>query len=148
LVGGQVALAFVLLSSVTFLGGSLFQLLNVTPGFGAHGVLAMHVAVPTATYDTGRAVAFYSELTKAVSQRLGSESTAVVNEVPLSGSTRLSLVRREAQGSELEAVVREAGPAYFSIMQIPVLAGRAFDAADNRTAPTRVVISQSAAERL
>ena len=30
-----------------------------------------------------------------------------------------------------EAVVREAGTAYFDVMRIPIVAGRSFDARDN-----------------
>jgi putative ABC transport system permease protein len=47
-----------------------------------------------------------------------------------------------------EAVVREAGTAYFDVMRIPVVAGRTFDPRDNTSAPPRVVVSESLAARL
>ena len=46
LVTGEVALAFVLMVCVTLLGGSLYQVLSVNPGFNAQGVLAAQVSVP------------------------------------------------------------------------------------------------------
>jgi hypothetical protein len=45
-------------------------------------------------------------------------------------------------------VGREAGPAYFDVMRIPVVAGRAFEPRDNSSAPPRAVISESLAKRL
>jgi hypothetical protein len=47
-----------------------------------------------------------------------------------------------------EAVVREAGTAYFDVMRIPVVAGRSFDLRDNSSAPPRVVVSESLAARV
>ena len=60
----------------------------------------------------------------------------------------LSLVRLRPGDAGLEAVSREAGPAYFDVMRIPVVAGRSFEPRDNAPAPRRVVISRSLAERL
>ena len=45
-------------------------------------------------------------------------------------------------------MTREAGPAYFDVMRIPIVAGRSFEPSDNASAPRRVVISESLAERL
>jgi hypothetical protein len=42
---------------------------------------------------------------------------------------------------------REAGPSYFDVMRIPIIAGRGFDARDDVAAPFRVVVSQSLAAR-
>jgi predicted permease len=147
-VTGEVALAFVLLACVTLMGGSLLRLLSVNPGFDARGVLTLHVPVPAATYSADRTASFYSELHRALEQRLGPRATAIVNEVPLEGSVSLSLVRARPGDAGHEAVGREAGPAYFDVMRIPVVAGRSFEPRDNASAPPRVVISESLAERL
>jgi MacB-like periplasmic core domain len=41
-----------------------------------------------------------------------------------------------------------AGPAYFEVMLIPLVAGRSFDAHDSASAAARVVVSASLADRL
>jgi putative ABC transport system permease protein len=147
-VTGEVALAFVLLACVTLLGGGLLRLLEANPGFDARGVLALQVSVPAATYSSERVVSFYSALQGALEERLGPRSTAIVNEIPLAGSVGRTLVRARPSDVGREAVVREAGPAYFDVMRIPIAAGRSFESRDNASAPPRIVISASLVERL
>jgi hypothetical protein len=68
--------------------------------------------------------------------------------VPLTGAGGRRLVRLQPTDSGREAVVREAGPAYFDVMRIPVRAGRPFDARDDAAAPPRVLVSAALAARL
>jgi putative ABC transport system permease protein len=145
---GEVALAFVLLVSVTLLGRDLLSLLNVNPGFDPRGVLALQVSVPAAAYNEPRVVSFYSALQHAVDERLGHGTTAIVNEVPLTGSAGPTVVGVVGSDATADAVSREASPAYFNVMRIPLLAGRAFDTRDNAFSPARVVVSDSLARRL
>jgi putative ABC transport system permease protein len=148
LVTAEVALAFVLLACVTILGGGLLRLLKADPGFDARGVLALKVSVPAATYNPERVTAFYSALQSTLEGRLGSRSVAIVNELPLGGTAGLSLIGVRPGDVGREAVVREAGPAYFDVMRIPIVAGRSFEPRDNASAPQRVVISELLAARL
>lgn len=146
---GEVALAFVLLVSLALLGRSLISVLNVNPGFDAHGVLTLSVSLPAATYpNRDRVVSFYSALQRALEERLGPGTTSVVDEMPLTHDRGRSLVSVRPTDVGREAVVRTTGPAYFDVMRIPVLAGRSFDQGDNSSAPPRVVVSERLAERL
>jgi putative ABC transport system permease protein len=148
-VAGEVALAFVLLVSVAFLGRSLLRVLAVNPGFHAADVLVFNVSVPAEGYPTlERVVSFYSTLHAALAERLGPRATSIVDEVPLTGDRGRALVRVRPAGIGQEAVVREAGDTYFDVMRIPLVAGRSFDSGDNSSAPPRVVVSESLAERL
>ena len=147
-VAGEVALAFVLLSCVTLLGRSLLGLLAMNPGFDARDLLALQVSVPAASYDSGRVVSFYSTLQSALEGRLGPRSIGVVNEIPLTGDRGRALVGLRPGDAGREVVVREAGPAYFEVMRIPVVAGRTFEPRDNASAPPRAVVSDSLARRL
>jgi predicted permease len=148
-VTGEVALAFVLLVSVTLLGRSLLNVLNVKPGFDAHGVLTLRVSLPAASYaNVERVVSFYSALQRALEERLGTRTISIVDEVPLTGDRGRSLVSVRPADAGREALVRVAGTAYFDVMRIPVVAGRSFDPRDNSSAPPRVVVSESVAERL
>jgi len=148
-VTGEVALAFVLLVSMMLLGRSLVAVLKENPGFNPEGVLTLQVSLPAAGY-TGpeRVVTFYAALQRAVEQRLGPNSTSVINEIPLTGDGARTLVSVRPTDAGREAVVREAGQAYFDVMRIPILAGRPFDLRDNSSTPPRVVVSESLAARL
>ena len=147
-VTAEVALAFVLLASVTLLGGSLIRLLKANPGFDARGVLALQVSVPTATYNSDRIVSFYSALLSALEERLGPRSSTFVNEIPLTGDRGRSLVGTTSTAGGHEVVLREAGPAYFDVMRIGIVAGRSFERRDNTSAPLRVILSRSLALKL
>jgi putative ABC transport system permease protein len=148
LIVAEVALAFVLLACMSLLGGNLRRLLQVDRGFDSQGVLTLQISLPSSNYGLDRTVSFYSVLQAAVEERLGYRSMAVVNEIPLAGSVRRSLVKESLTDTTAAAVVREAGPGYFEVMRTPVLLGRTFEHRDNLSAPHRVVISQSLAEHL
>jgi putative ABC transport system permease protein len=148
-VTGVVALTCVLLVSLSVVGRSLRNVLNVNPGFDAHGVVTLGVAVTSATKypTTERVASFYSTLHRALEERLGPRTVSVINELPLTHDQGRGVLRIQPTDPPVEMVRREAGPAYFDVMRIPVVEGRAFDARDDATAPFGVVVSQSLAER-
>ena len=128
IVTSEVALAFILLVSMTLLGRSLVSMLDVNPGFDGRGVLTMRVSLPAASYPSDERVAtFYLALQSALEDRLGSAAVAVVDELPLTGDRGRTPVSVRSTDVGREAVVRVAGPAYFDVMRIPVVAGRPFD---------------------
>lgn len=143
----QVALAFVLLASVTLLATNLIRLMNTAPGFDPSGVLAMKISLPSANYNDERVVSFYSALQKAIAGRLGQGAIAGVNEVPLDGSVSRRVLRLRPDDSGREAVVREVTPDYFKVMRVAQIAGRSFDERDN-TSSRRIIVSQSLADAL
>ena len=148
-VTGEVALAFVLLMSMTLLGRSLIGVLGVSPGFDPRDVVASSVSLPTASYDNAERVAlFYDALQNALTQRLGRASASLVDEMPLTHDRGRSLVRARATDAGLEAVMRSAAPDYFEVMRIPLVFGRSFGPGDDRSAPLRVVLSEALAARL
>jgi predicted permease len=148
-VTGVVALACVLLVSLTLLSRSLVSVLRVNPGFDAEGVLALNVSLPSANYPgLERVASFYSALQDALERRLGARASSIVDELPLTGDQGRSLVGAGPTDLRLEAVVRSAGVDYFELMRIPIAAGRSFDSRDGATAPRRVVVSESLAGRL
>ncbi len=71
-VSGEVALAFVLLVSMTLLGQSLLGILDVKPGLDADDVITMRVSLPAANYSSDEQMAsFYSALHSALEERAG-----------------------------------------------------------------------------
>jgi predicted permease len=148
-VTGEVALAFVLLVSMSLLGRSLFSLLEMDPGFDPRDVTAAQVSLPSAAYPTDAQVAaFYSTLQAALTERFGSGAAATVDELPLTGSGGRRLVAARPDEAGREAIARTVSASYFDVMRIPVLAGRPFDQRDGAPSPPQVVISRSLADRL
>jgi putative ABC transport system permease protein len=145
----EVALAFVLLVSMTLLGRSLVTVLNASPGFDAHGVITRATSVPSARYPTAeQIVAFYANLHQALSDRLGRGTVSFIDELPLTHDRGRSLMNTQPGQGGREAVVRAAGSDYFEVMRIPVVAGRGFTPVDDASAPLRVVLSASLATQL
>jgi len=143
-----IALACVLLVSLTLVGRSLRNVLNVNPGFDARGVLTMSAGLPAAKYPTPeRLASFYSALLSGLEERLGPGTVSVIKELPLTHDRGRRFMRLRPDAPTREAVLREAGTAYFDVMRIPIVAGRSFDARDNAAAPPRVVVSQSLADQ-
>jgi predicted permease len=145
---GVIALACVLLVSLSLVGRSLRNVLNVNPGFDARGVLTLALLMPAAKYPSDERVAsFYSALHSALEARLGPRTVSVINELPLTHDRGRRFLRIRPTEAAHEAVLREAGTAYFDVMRIPIVAGRPFDARDTAAAPPRVVVSESLVKR-
>ncbi len=145
----EVALAFVLLVSLTVLGRSLVTVLNASPGFEARGVITRAISLPAARYSTNDQVtAFYSNLHQALSDRLGRGAVSLIDELPLSHDRGRALVNTQPGGGGHEAVVRVAASDYFDVMRVPLVAGRGFGSGDDASAPFRVVLSASLARQL
>jgi putative ABC transport system permease protein len=144
-----VSVAFVLLVSVTLVGRSLMTVLAINPGLEATGVMTAAVALPAPRYPTDdRVVSFYSTLESDLTQRLGARSFGIIDELPLTHDRGRDLVSARLTDPAREAVIRSASPAYFDVMRIPIVAGRAFERRDDGSAPARVVISEALAARL
>jgi putative ABC transport system permease protein len=145
----EVALAFVLLVSMTLLGRSLVSVLNASPGFEARGVITRAIALPIARYATDDQItAFYSNLQQALSDRLGRGAVSLIDELPLSHDRGRALVNTQPGPGGREAVVRVAASDYFAVMRVPLVVGRGFTTGDDASAPVRVVLSASLARQL
>jgi putative ABC transport system permease protein len=143
---GEVAVAFVLLTSVVLVGRSLYRVLEVNPGFVGEGVYCMAVSLPRASYpDPASVGSFYSRLQSALRDRLGSDAVAIVDELPLTGDRGRGLVSTE-DGRSVDAAVRVASDGYFRIMRTVVVDGREFEPRDRESRP--IVVSQSLARQL
>jgi putative ABC transport system permease protein len=140
---GVIAVACVLLVSLTLVGRSLRDVLDVDPGFDASGVLALPILIQS----TPERAVFLSALHGALEARLGPGTVSVVNELPLTHDRGRRFMGIRPAEPAREVVLREAGTAYFDVMRIPIVAGRPFDARDNAAAPPRVVVSKSLADR-
>jgi putative ABC transport system permease protein len=147
-VAAQVAVAFVLLVSMSLLGQALFRVTAINPGVDARGVLTLQLSLPSTVYTPERVASSYSTLHGALQERLGQRTVSIVDELPLTGDGGRRLVSAGQSGRRPEAVVRAASPGYFDVMRIPIVSGRPLGPEDHSTAPLRVVITTSLAARL
>ena len=150
LVTSEIALSLVLLVGAGLLLRSFLRLQAVDPGFNPTKVLAFDLSLPEAGYsDGGRVAAFTNDLLQRLRALPGVESAAVINPRPLSGDDYSSSFKIKGQpenpgDDDRSAQVRIVSPDYFKTLQIPLLRGRTFQAADRRDSPPVVVLSRHA----
>jgi predicted permease len=130
IVGGEVALAVMLLVSAGLLVRSLQQLIATSPGFVADHLLTTRIALPGDEYKSHEAVGqFYRRLFSKLRVLPGVEGVATIDQTPLIpnlGVTRF-LVDGAApvrSGDYPVANYRLVSPYYFRTMGIPLLRGR------------------------
>jgi len=150
LVIAEVAFAVLLVIGAGLLIRSFWALSHVNPGFQPEHVLTARIT-PNASLcnDAARCLAFYRNLLGQTQSFPGTSDAALINTLPLNG-------RVAKRSLELENFVVPPGetaplfwlnivtPDYFRVMATPVLAGRAFEAADLEGAPVVIVTAETA----
>ncbi len=152
LVGGEVALAFMLFAGAALMVTSLIRLQRVTPGFDPSGVLTLDVFV-SSTGGSEPAPARVRNLFEPALQRIrrlpGVEAAGLINVLPITGgvSTDFEIARRPKGGAEPTADVAIVDAGYFTALRIPLVRGRLLRVDDAEQRPRVVVISQTFARR-
>lgn len=152
LVISQVSLAVVLLIGASLLIESMFHLLHQPPGFDPQGVMAFNLDLPDSRYGKPEQSAdFFRDLLARIRAVPGVKDASGVLPLPLSGDamrTSFEIEGKPMAKSDLPSThIRAVGLDYFQTMRIPLLAGREFDARDDRHAPHVIVINQTLARR-
>jgi putative ABC transport system permease protein len=152
LIVGEVALSFILLAGAGVLLKSFSNVQTVDTGFDPHGVLAVRLSLPRASYPHLAGVTrFYDALLPRVQTLPGVSASGLVNMLPLSGvisSIPFTVVGRALSKEQApEAQYRTVSPMYLKVMRIPLMAGREFNEGD--TDRTRLVcyINETLAKR-
>jgi predicted permease len=150
LVGGQIALAVLLLVSAGLFGRSLWNVTRLDLGMRVDHVLQISLRLPQNRQSADQIDAFYA----AVQDRLrglpgvgavgASEqalfTTRTIDGIEIEGYT-------PQQGEDLGTLVNRIGPGFVEALGLSVLAGRAFDARDTGQSPAVAVVSRSLALR-
>jgi predicted permease len=153
LVGGQVALALVLLVSAGLLVRTLVSLQAVERGFDPEGLVTLRYALPSEGAWSDDPTAFHERYLERLQGLPGIESAANSCVAPLSGHCVITRVReaggqRWGEGSRPSVGVNFVSDDFFRTLRIPVLSGRTFTSADQSDSRPVVVVSQRAAEEL
>ncbi len=153
LVVTQVALALVLLAAAGLTLKSFWRSQNASLGFEARGVLTMTLALPRARYDTDEKVRlYYTQLLERLEALPGIKAAAIGENVPFDhtewdSSFHITGTPPARPGEEPSAEVNVISPAYFEVLGMPILRGRAFGPEDRPAQPRSIIIDESFAAR-
>jgi predicted permease len=145
---GQLAISLVLLVLGGLLGRSLQQTLATDPGFDPAGVAVAQIALRPWGYDAERAEQFFAALRQRLDARGDVAAAGASTLQPLLGFGSL-MVRPEGQDAPPEGGIyyNYVDDGFLDAVRMPLLMGRAFDAADTRDAPPVVIVNDAFARR-
>ena len=148
LVVAQVALALILLVGAGLMMRSFLRLQQVSLGFNPGNVLTLRVTVPGIGYKGGSAL-FFHQLLERVNALPGVTNAGAIVALPLTGIDNawdIGLVAESQASLSLQQAPRISlgiiTPQYFRAMEIPLLAGRAFDDTDTQATPKVAIIDE------
>jgi putative ABC transport system permease protein len=150
LIVAEISVGVVLLVAAGLLLRSFDRLVHTDPGFDASHVVTFKFSLPTSRYPYLKQIAFYDELIADLDALPGVEATAAAP-LPLVG-VRYG-IGFELAGAPLPPSQRASadfcmvGPGFFRALQIPIVEGREFSAADDDAAPRVVVVNESFARQ-
>jgi putative ABC transport system permease protein len=143
LVGGQVALAVVLLVGASLLITSLGRVLNVSPGFDPSGTLAFDLSLFSSRFDSEpKRIAFMDQVAETVRALPGVTGACAMNGIPFDTDAATMTYVPDGETRLLPAFPRTIEGDCFSVLKLQLLRGRLLAARE----PTRVaVVSESLA---
>jgi predicted permease len=154
LVVAQVALALILLVCAGLTMQGFNRLAQAYQGFQPQQVLKFEVALPETTYPEGvKRGSFFQTALRAIAALPGVSGAALTSNLPASNvdnektlftiQGRPALEASEAPAADLQTISRD----YFSVLKIPLIAGRIFTEADNGSSAHVAIISRTMASR-
>jgi putative ABC transport system permease protein len=152
LVGGQMALAMMMLISAGLLVRSFLNVVRLDPGFQTAQVRSGYVNLAMPRYsDPQKQVAFFEEALRRIRALPGVMSAAASSSVPLTEINDTGSVRIETDPKSGERPPSANRPHvsadYFETMGIPIVQGRSFDSRDRADASPVAIVSDLAARQ-
>ena len=152
LVAAQVAGSLMLLIIAGLFTRSLQREQKMDLGFQANGVVNFTMDPAEIGYDEARGLAFYKALLDRVHELPGVESASLTTAVPMgyfNNADTLTIDGFDPPAGQAApfAVYGMISPEYFRTLQIPLLRGRTFTDADDKTAPRVAVVNETMVHR-
>ncbi len=152
LVVTEMALALILLVGAALMIRTFEALRSVKPGFDAHNVLTMEMALSGSRFEKTAGMA---QTTRDAEQRVGAlpgvEAVAGACCLPLTGGPDLpfAIVGRAPVWGTYNGDVqyRDVSPQFFEVFRIPALRGRAFTARDDAGSTPVALINETMAKQ-
>ncbi|KAA6465071.1 FtsX-like permease family protein [Acidobacteria bacterium AB60] len=150
LIAGQIALTLLLLAGAGAAIEGFLKLANRPLGYDPHNVMSVGIPIHEGTHTKWSERAPYVEkIFEAIRQVPGVSTAAVsLNATPPENGfqTRFEVVGKPSQES-LSTRVNMVSPEYFSLLGVPLLQGRLWDADENHQGAALTVINQTFAKR-
>jgi putative ABC transport system permease protein len=155
LVAGQVAVVLVLLVGAGLMITSFEKLRSVNPGFNPEKLLNLQVFLPTSRYQQPDAKRIFSaSLMERLHALPGVEAAAIASPAPFDAIPHLITTGFQIAGesprqggNQPTAAYIRVTEDYFDTMQIRILEGRSFDAADHKDAIRVAIVNEDMAKR-
>ncbi len=151
IIGGQVAIACVLLVGASLLARTFVALLNAERGYDPALVLTAPISMPGSGYSPERRVAIMSDVVARLRATPGVRHVAFTSEAPwMPGGSTSSFTLPSPLGGppvQVQASPRLVSPDYFAALGLRVLVGRALEDADTASSQPVVVVNETFARR-
>ena len=153
LLGQSLLVVQVVVSLVLLVGAGLFlrtieNLKRVDPGFNPNNLLLFQLSPGLNRYDEPRTRSLYEEVSLGLRPVPGVRGVAISQPAPLSGWAWITDIfvrgRDYPQGAGHRVHEMTVSPAFFTVMQMPLLAGRGFADTDTAGRPGVAVINEAA----
>ena len=146
LIVGQLASSFVLLVAAGLFVRALDRGRQVDPGFKTTGVSLISLEPESWGYDEAKARAFYRDLRGRVENLPGVTAVSFTGRVPLMAGSSIDDVTIGGGTVPLHYASVSAG--YFTVLDLPLLQGRALTLEDDGTRPAVAVVNDTLARRV
>ncbi|WP_158750272.1 ABC transporter permease [Acidobacterium sp. S8] len=144
-VGAETALSLVLLMGAAILSWSLYQLHQINPGFSTSHVLTFRIDASALGKNDTQVREEYETLTSKILHEPGVQRVVYAGNGLMTGNESGSNVTVAGYKDTRDEPVPDndnASAGFFSTMQIPLLAGREFNAQDTLTSPKVAIVDE------
>jgi predicted permease len=150
LIAGEVALTVVLLAGSGLLIRTLIHLQTLPPGFNPNGVMTAKASLDDARYKDPAPFQQLMANSVAAMQRIpGVQSAAVALTLPYERTLNDGVLLHDGPqtGKNVGTDVVYVTPQFFSVLQMPLIRGRAFTSADGPNTQPVVIINSTFAQK-
>jgi predicted permease len=148
LVGTQVAVCMILMLAASLLLRGLYAAQTVEPGFRYEDVAVVSIDLGGGGYDVERGAMFQQQLSERVRAVAGVEAVALALRPPLAEGNIETMAGLPGQDGLFRMGFTNVSADYFSVLEIPLLRGRAFTGADETDTSTAAIVTEATARRL
>jgi len=140
----QVAISLVLVAGALLFSRSLGNLLTIDTGYRQEGIKIATVGFQRLNLPPDRSPAFKDELLDRIRAIPGAEAVAFSNTIPIhrQGNPYVWMDGADVRQGRRTFIGR-VGPDYFKTLEIPLLAGRDFDARDRADSPKAAIVNEA-----
>jgi predicted permease len=143
----QVAVCMVLIGCASLLLRGLYAAQTVDPGFTYDGIAVASFDLPGSGYDEERATLFQRQLMERAAGLPGVTSVAQARQTPLEPGRHGGVLRVPGNDELFDFDLNYVSADYFSLVDIPVVLGRAFTEADLTDTSGAVIVTDGTARR-